>query len=63
MSVGRFVSEARHRFQGELFPFLAEGGPLGERPRRFVAARRRWSGTCTTTTRPATPGKSASTPA
>ena len=38
MSVGKFVSEARHRFQGELFPFLAEEvGPLGKTHRRFVA--------------------------
>ena len=38
MSVGEFVSEAWHRFQGELFPFLAdEVGPLGETHRRFVA--------------------------
>ena len=38
MSVGEFVSEAWHRFQGELFPFLAgEVGPLGEIHRRFVA--------------------------
>ena len=38
MSVGEFVSDAWHRFQGELFPFLAgEVGPLGEIHRRFVA--------------------------
>ena len=38
MSVGEFVSEAWHRIQGELFPFLAEEvGPLGESHRRFVA--------------------------
>ena len=38
MSVGEFVSEAWHRFQGELFPFLAEEvGPLGKTHRRFVA--------------------------
>ena len=38
MSVGKFVSDAWHRFQGELFPFLAEEvGPLGEAHRRFVA--------------------------
>ena len=38
MSVGEFVSEAWHRIQGELFPFLAEEvGPLGEIHRRFVA--------------------------
>ena len=38
MSVGEFVSEAWHRFQGELFPFLAgEVGPLGKTHRRFVA--------------------------
>jgi len=38
MSVGEFVSDAWHRFQGELFPFLAEEvGPLGEIHRRFVA--------------------------
>ena len=38
MSVGEFVSEARHRFQGELLPFLAEEvGPLGKTHRRFVA--------------------------
>ena len=38
MSLGEFVSEAWHRFQGELFPFLAEEvGPLGKTHRRFVA--------------------------
>ena len=38
MSVGEFVSDAWHRIQGELFPFLAgEVGLLGERHRRFVA--------------------------
>ena len=38
MSVGKFVSDAWHRFQGELFPFLAgEVGPLGKTHRRFVA--------------------------
>ncbi len=38
MSVGEFVSDAWHRFQGELFPFLAEEvGPLGKTHRRFVA--------------------------
>ena len=38
MSVGEFVSEAWHRFQGELFPFLAgEVGPPGKTHRRFVA--------------------------
>ena len=38
MSVGKFVSDAWHRFQGEFFPFLAEEvGPLGEAHRRFVA--------------------------
>ncbi len=38
MSVGEFVSDAWHRFQGELFPFLAgEVGPLGKTHRRFVA--------------------------
>ena len=38
MSVGEFVSDAWHRIQGELFPFLAEEvGPLGEIHRRFVA--------------------------
>ncbi len=38
MPVGKFVSDAWHRFQGELFPFLAEEvGPLGEIHRRFVA--------------------------
>ena len=38
MSVGKFVSDARHRIQGELFPFLAgEVGPLGKTHRRFVA--------------------------
>ena len=38
MSVGEFVSDAWHRFQGELFPFLAEEvGPLGETHRRFVS--------------------------
>ena len=38
MSLGEFVSDAWHRFQGELFPFLAEEvGPLGEIHRRFVA--------------------------
>ena len=38
MSVGEFVSEAWHRIQGELFPFLAEEvGPLGRTHRRFVA--------------------------
>jgi len=38
MSVGEFVSDAWHRFQGKLFPFLAgEVGPLGKTHRRFVA--------------------------
>ena len=38
MSLGEFVSDAWHRFQGELFPFLADGvGPLGRTHRRFVA--------------------------
>ena len=38
MSLGEFVSEAWHRIQGELFPFLAgEVGPLGKTHRRFVA--------------------------
>ena len=38
MSVGKFVSEAWRRIQGELFPFLAEEvGPLGKTHRRFVA--------------------------
>ena len=38
MSVGEFVSDAWHRFQGELFPFLAEEvGPPGKTHRRFVA--------------------------
>ena len=37
MSVGEFVSDAWHRVQGELFPFLAEVGPLGKTHRRFVA--------------------------
>jgi len=38
MSVGKFVSEAWHHIQGELFPFLAEEvGPLGETHRRFVS--------------------------
>ena len=38
MSLGKFVSDAWHRFQGELFPFLAEEvGPLGKTHRRFVA--------------------------
>ncbi len=38
MSLGKFVSEAWHHVQGELFPFLAEEvGPLGEIRRRFVA--------------------------
>ncbi len=38
MSLGEFVSDAWHRIQGQLFPFLAEEvGPLGETHRRFVA--------------------------
>ena len=38
MSLGKFVSEAWHRIQGELFPFLAEEvGPLGKTHRRFAA--------------------------
>ncbi len=38
MFSGRFVSDAWHRFQGELFPALAgEVGPLGMMHRRFVA--------------------------
>ncbi len=38
MSVGKFVSDAWHRIQGEPFPFLAEEvGPPGETHRRFVA--------------------------
>ena len=38
MSLGEFVSDVWHRFQGELFPFLADGvGPLGWTHRRFVA--------------------------
>ena len=38
MSLGEFVSDAWHRIQGELFPFLAEEvGPLGKTHRRFVA--------------------------
>ncbi len=38
MSLGEFVSNARHHIQGELFPFLAdEVGPLGETHRQFVA--------------------------
>jgi len=38
MSVGEFISDARHRFQRELLPFLAnQVGPPGETHRRFVA--------------------------
>ncbi len=38
MSLGKFVSDAWHRIQGQLFPFLAgEVGPLGRMHRRFVA--------------------------
>jgi len=38
MSVGEFVSDAWHRFQGNLFPFLAEEvGPPSRRYRRFIA--------------------------
>jgi len=37
MSVGEFVSEASHRFQGELFRSWPEVGPLGVRHRRSIA--------------------------
>ena len=38
MSVGKFVSDAWHRIQGELLPFQAEEvGPPGRMHRRFVA--------------------------
>jgi len=38
MSLGEFVSDAWHRIQGELFPFLAgEVGPPGKTHRSFAA--------------------------